>query len=1379
MTEEALTQIPLTQSEKLIWMGQSLAGNAPLYNMAWHFDLHLELDKDIFAKAFEQVCANIDALRLTFSQSGADPIQTVSDDPIQFPPALDFSAEENPVKAAKIWTGKRARRTLDLSQSNYDTCLIKLKDDHWVWFFNQHHIATDAWSGSLIFKAVSAAYEKLLTGDNTASPGLPQFSDYAIQPQNLLPDIQDYWRAKASDAPSGAVPYGGVRDTSNPSSTRLKIDFGKHRTDAIKAMAVSGPFRSISPDLSIFTLMMTAYAAFLSRVTNQTSLSIATPSHNRPSPSHKETAGLFIEMFPLNLDLEADLTFSDLFKSTLAETMGFLRHAKLGASTAATAASANAVLNYIPVNYGQFAGAPTQINWLHPNAHDAGHDLRLHVYDFEGGGEFTVEMDCNDSAISKDALSQIPSHFLTIVDALLDRPDQIISKLPLVQPDSPEAALAMQFGANVPFTHPTILDAVDAQTSATPDAIAIECNGDAVSYRDLATRSDAVAAHLIDQGLKPEEPVLLHAKRSINLVASILGVLKAGGFFVPVPSETPSDRLDTICRLANPKLIMNDAEIAAITPTAKTALPNIKPDQTAYAIFTSGSTGEPKGVEVEHRNLNEYVRWAAGSFGSKGPKSYPLYSSIGFDLTITSIFTPLVTGGKVIIYPEPSTPTDLSILEVFKDDRVDVVKLTPAHLSLLCENRVQVDQISTLVLGGENLTTTLCNQALKTISPDLEIINEYGPTEAVVGCMIHRFKPEKDTGSSVPIGRPADNSGILILDAGLNPVPTGVTGEIYISGRLARGYLNRADLTKERFISHYNRTLYRTGDLARTDFDGTIHYLGRADTQLKIGGVRVEPAEIEAAFSSIPDVNAVFATSYQQTRPKFLSNTTSCSNCGITDNFPDTTIGADGICGICSGFDAYKDRAQVYFKTPEDLSKIVAGLPKRKTGKYDAIVLLSGGKDSTYALYRFVELTSNILALTLDNGFISDGAKRNIKRVTGDLGVDHRFMTTPAMNAIFNESLTKHSNVCQGCFKTIYTLALETARDEGIPAVVTGLSRGQFFETRLTPELFENRSPSGDDLDMFVRDARKSYHRTDDAISRNLGVTFDDAMFDQIEIIDIYRYLDVPVSELYTYLDQRGAWTRPDDTGRSTNCLINDVGIYVHKKREGFHNYALPYSWDVRMGHKTRQEAVQELDDEIDTSRVNDILSEIGFDQSLLNDHTQTQLVVYVSGKDLSETTLRARVSKKLLSAIMPAHIIVLDELPLTSNGKVDTAALPKPESHRTAPLLKVVAPTNETERHLARIYQDVLKLDTISIADNFYDMGGDSIAAIQIAILASDQGLQMDPNAVFEHQTIRELAEHVQTLTDDEKTKPINEPLLDLGTDDFAAIAKQISGAS
>ena len=239
----------------------------------------------------------------------------------------------------------------------------------------------------------------------------------------------------------------------------------------------------------------------------------------------------------------------------------------------------------------------------------------------------------------------------------------------------------------------------------------------------------------------------------------------------------------------------------------------------------------------------------------------------------------------------------------------------------------------------------------------------------------------------------------------------------------------------------------------------------------------------------------------------------------------------------------------------KELEELFEESKRRHASEHDCLLLLSGGKDSTYALCRLVDMGLSVYAFTLDNGFISDGAKENMQRVTEALGVPLEIATTPAMNAIFRDSLKRFSNVCHGCFKTIYTLSLNRAAELGIPIIVTGLSRGQMFETRLTPEMFRDSGRTAEEVDAAVLAARKIYHRVDDEVARSLDVRIfeDDRVLETVRFVDFYRYCDVDLAEIMAHLERSVPWIRPPDTGRSTNCLINDAGIYVHMRERGFH----------------------------------------------------------------------------------------------------------------------------------------------------------------------------------------------------------------------------------
>ena len=261
----------------------------------------------------------------------------------------------------------------------------------------------------------------------------------------------------------------------------------------------------------------------------------------------------------------------------------------------------------------------------------------------------------------------------------------------------------------------------------------------------------------------------------------------------------------------------------------------------AYIIYTSGSTGKPKGAMVQHSNLLNYVTWAKDFYLQGERLDFPLFSSLSFDLTVTSIFVPMISGGSIVVYPEEDA-SSFSVLDVFEDNLVDIVKLTPAHLALIKEINPETSRIRKMIVGGEDFKRSLAQQVSEMFDHRVEIYNEYGPTEATVGCMIHRFDPGQDLAPSVPIGHPVKNTQIYILDQHLNPVPTGVIGEMCIGGAsVAKGYLHREELTAEKFIDNPFRPgerLYRTGDLARWTEEGQMQFLGRADHQVKDPGLQ-------------------------------------------------------------------------------------------------------------------------------------------------------------------------------------------------------------------------------------------------------------------------------------------------------------------------------------------------------------------------------------------------------------------------------------------------------------------------------------------------------------------------------------------------------------
>ncbi|MCP3416928.1 non-ribosomal peptide synthetase [Bradyrhizobium brasilense] len=461
--------------------------------------------------------------------------------------------------------------------------------------------------------------------------------------------------------------------------------------------------------------------------------------------------------------------------------------------------------------------------------------------------------------------------------------------LPLLK-DSDHQALVVDYNATA-ARYPsdrTIIDLFRDQATRSPDAEAIRFGDATLTYRQLDERSNQMAAYLSSTGVGRGRIAVVFMEHSIEVVVAILGVLKSGAAYVPVDAATPKGRITTILQdISNgtdgrapvaitqsrlrsgiaPNLadiFVLDADLASISNQPASARPSAAtPDGAAYIIFTSGSTGTPKGVEIEHRSLVNYIWWAAQVYSSDESLAWPLFSSLAFDLTVTTLFTPLITGGRIVVYLGDPGVQSMVVLKVIDDNAVDIIKLTPAHLAMIRDRNLETTRLRKFIVGGEDFKAALARDITSAIPHPIEIYNEYGPTEATVGCMIHRFDTDRDQSASVPIGVPAANAGIYVLSIEYQPTGPGIIGEMFIAGDgLARGYFNRPDLTDERFRTvadprdgRSKLRLYKTGDLARWNSEGRLEFLGRADHQVKVGGTRIELGEIEARLLKHPDVH--------------------------------------------------------------------------------------------------------------------------------------------------------------------------------------------------------------------------------------------------------------------------------------------------------------------------------------------------------------------------------------------------------------------------------------------------------------------------------------------------------------------------------------------
>ncbi|MDH3958798.1 MAG: amino acid adenylation domain-containing protein, partial [Actinomycetota bacterium] len=925
---------PLTRAQEALWASQQMHPDVPLYNMAFVFHIDGALDEGTFVSAFTQLVAEADALRTVLVSSEGVAGQTAVDtitDPIE---VVDLTAEAAP--SAIAWAQQRCATPLDMTHRTFDSALLRLPDGCHAWYLNQHHVVTDAWAMAILYQRMEQLY--LAAGTGAAPDG---------QPLNSYRPFVDHERAlreeRPSDRPSEPgqplVPpalYGARGDGTQTRNERITVELDPTRRESLAALASSPGVRALTPDLTWFQLFATALFAFVHRTSGQSSITIGAPVHNRSTETFRRTPGLFMEVYPMGVSVEEGDTFATLHARVRDAAASMMRAAAPGTMEPDTSRRINTVLNFIRADFGTFAGLATRAQWLHPDHVDANHDLRLQIHDFARTGEFTLAFDMSATAFDDQLRASIPGHFLRLLDAMPEAWDTPIDEVDLLSESELSEVLRAASGEPEPGLAEDVVASFLRQVASSPDRVAIIEGDRSWTYAEVGELTAAVAGHTT-----PGSVVGVALGRSMAALVTMMGVLRAGGAYVPIDPRWPSDRIRFILQDAGCSLVVTDSDLEVPVPRwtfddisangvragSAAADHAAAPDDLAYVLYTSGSTGTPKGVMIERRSLANYISWARGFYGQGKPLTFPLFTPLTFDLTITSVFVPLTSGGAVRVYPEPTTGADLAVLDVFADDAVDIVKLTPSHLTLLPSDRRAGRRIRQLILGGEDLTTAVARRTSDLFADEVSIHNEYGPTEATVGCVIHTYDRAADTSGSVPIGRPIANMGALVLDSREQPVPFGVAGELWVSGvGVARGYARREDLTTDRFrLDPRDDTvrMYATGDLARIRRDGTIEYLGRRDDQVKIKGVRVELGEVESAVVSHPAITAAAARIWSPPADDAQVDLVHCARCGLASNYPGISFSADGVCSECRAFDSYADRARVYFKPEAELARVL------------------------------------------------------------------------------------------------------------------------------------------------------------------------------------------------------------------------------------------------------------------------------------------------------------------------------------------------------------------------------------------------------------------------------------------------------------------------
>ena len=699
----------LTASERLIWTGQRLDPAAPLYNMALAIEIATAIDVPVFLRAFQRLVDETDALRTSFVEGEGRPRRVVR---TRVPAHVEvLCLPESDADDASVMTvlEARTRRTFSLDEVLFDCCLVERRRDRFLWYLNQHHLITDAWSVGVLHRRMSALYEAALghspgvPAENTVSPhttSFPQFAAFSRHHASLrgsprLTRALAHWDAEAGQR---NLPLYGNSEAGSGSTRRMRVRLGHERTVALRAASVAPPFRALTPEQSQFQLFATLLLAWLNRVSDSDRVAIGTPWHNRSTAAFRDTAGLFIELFPLRVTVDEGETFASLGAKVAARTIDVMRHVVPGASASPGARTFGVVLNYITARLGDFAGAPVRADWIHSGHGDRDHRVRLQVHDFDLAGDPVLDFDLDEAAFGELEREWAVRHFLALFDSLVADANRPIAAVPLSS-WTEEATFAPRGSVSASPASP--LSLVQESMRSAPNAVAVRDGGRRVTYEELDVSTRQLARRLRDAGVGREAVVGVALDRSAEMVIAMLAVLDAGGAFVPLDPAYPDSRLAFVVADSAASLVVTTPEKServrswGATPLVIPSDPSAEhssspdgrfardarppgPDDLAYVLYTSGSTGQPKGVEVTHGSLADYVAWARRRYADGGRLTWPLFTSPAFDLTLTSIFVPLASEGTILIYPPDADAGALLVRRVFEDDQVDVVKLTPS-----------------------------------------------------------------------------------------------------------------------------------------------------------------------------------------------------------------------------------------------------------------------------------------------------------------------------------------------------------------------------------------------------------------------------------------------------------------------------------------------------------------------------------------------------------------------------------------------------------------------------------------------------------------------------------------------------------------------------
>ncbi|HEU4507795.1 MAG TPA: amino acid adenylation domain-containing protein [Pyrinomonadaceae bacterium] len=887
-------ELPLSHAQQRLWFLDQLEPGTATYNLSGALRLKGRLDVESLRQTFNEVLRRHESLRTTFPAVNGQPVQVIAQAAQLQLPVMDLSdlRDEQREKEARRIAQAEAAEPFDLSTGPLVRVqLLRLAAEDHVMVFTLHHIISDGWSTAIMVREVAALYEAYLAGRESPLPELGiQYADYAVwQREWLQGEVLDqqlaYWRQQlGGELPVLQLPTDKPRPAAPSHHGRIvDLTLSAQLTAELKKL-------SNAEGVTLYMMLLTAFNILLWRYSGQRDLVVGTPIAGRNQLATEGLIGFFVNTLVLRTEIRLEESFRALLSRVREKTLEAYMHQDVPFEKLVEELQPERRMSATPLFQVMFLlqNAPMEalelpgltLNNFDVETRNAMFDLSLSA--FESGEQLSLSFEYDTDLFDESTIVRMGEHFQRLLERIVDQPEKQVSDLSLLSAAEVHKLLREWNDTSAEFPRDLCIHRwFEAQVLQTPENVAVIAGDDALTYAELNRRANQLAHYLKQFGVGPEARVAILMERSLEMIVSVLAVLKAGGAYVPLDPQHPEGRTNWMLSDSQATALLTkqgfagnlppvEARVICVDTEAATIAQQeeINPEfsmdveNLAYLIYTSGSTGQPKAVAVEHRSLVNQVTFVQAEFGLTPGDRMLQFASLSFDMSAEEIFPTLTTGATLVLRANEVLPTAATFLRTCGEQGITVLDLPTAYwnelaLTASTDDWEAADPLRLVVLGGERAHPEAVRQFSARVGPKVVLKNGYGPTETTIlatsATLVPREEGEPEHWEA-PIGRPINNTTAYVLDQQLQLVPIGVAGELYLGGTgVARGYMNRPDLTAERFgPDAYSGVpgarLYRTGDLARYRSDGQLEFLGRTDHQVKLRGYRIELEEIEAVL---------------------------------------------------------------------------------------------------------------------------------------------------------------------------------------------------------------------------------------------------------------------------------------------------------------------------------------------------------------------------------------------------------------------------------------------------------------------------------------------------------------------------------------------------